>query len=609
MIRVYQVLICTAFSLNHMAISMNTYSDRIFAAESTLQNIQPSGQLFKEGGNTNNVFKTSTSTLPDPNAHPNLKRQRFGYGGEEFLYQRGGYQSLGSQSLDGHPSEPWKKLRDGTMMDGASLSLGPVIEIGSPMRTMENLRGSKGEPRMTKKPPPSHKNPHLSSSQRPIDNNHREPAVYDTANHRGLGQIERDQSRAIALGTNQGATRNLFRMAHTNAPISSEDIASQSASNNPYGDRLVQGISSISSSRQDFELKAAKIDIRNFHSHTPDKMCSAAATHYTRDLIDTLSKRYPRTTDVHMYPSWEVGKLIWTSERLLPFVYFVVSCNPSLKIWNKIKILTALFLRDYDKWSIEKKELLDEEKHARFLLWHTEIIYHTALLEPMIKSSRASLTIPRLSTITRTFSLINDDGAFKRFISPSNSQSVLQRHVSMTFEDDYKAGYPITKGHQNVDVSISTKWNKKSEEIMNLGKDIVWPKTPDVQWDTSEPVLFVNGNIQHDTILKENPQLSEFVKSWEKDLKNMIQTIKASQPTNLALPNLPLIKICKGMDRFVKGKIVNVESGLDVDDNLIEYQIHPRCNYGQSAIAITNASNYKSLFTILSPKDIPYSKT
>ncbi|KAH9824002.1 hypothetical protein DFH28DRAFT_1047916 [Melampsora americana] len=557
MIRFNKVLMWTVFILKHMAISMDTYSDKILEAEATLQEIQPTRQLFKESQDISNIFRPGTSAYPDPNAHPNPRKQQLGYGNEEVLYQREGYQ---------------KRLRDGTMMDGAFLSLGPPIEMGSPKRMMKNLEGSsKDEPRWGTPPSSRYRDLHSSIPRLSI-HNHEDTAIL-VPNHRGLEQRESDKTREIALEITQGSPRNLFQIAHTSAPGSSHDSASQGAFNNQHGDRLLQGMPSISETRKDFELRAANIDIRNFDLHTPDKMLSAAAIHYTQDLIKTLSTRSPTATDAHMYPSWEVGKLIWTSERLLPFVYFILSCNPSIKVWEKIKRLTDLILRNYDRWSINNTNILNQEKHARFLLWHTEVMYHITLLEPVIRSSSASITIPKFSTLARTFWVINDDKAFRSFTTYSSSRPVLERHVAETFEEDYKAGYPMSEFNRNVDISTLTEWNKKSDEIRNMGDGIVWPRISNVERDQSEPVLLMNGYIQHDNIIKSDPKLSKFVNYWEKDLKNMIQSIKVSQPTNLALSNLSLIKICKGINAFVTGRIRYMKQRLNVDNRPIEYQV------------------------------------
>lgn len=591
--------------LNHMAMSADANLESVLELDPRLEEIQSSRELFTERGNINNIFGTSTSTHPNQNDHPNSKRQRLRDGDEEVVYQQRVYRSPEPQSFDRHPTEPLKRLRDGTIMEGAYLSLGspeersssirsmeklrdgttlddaylsldPRIDLGSSMRSMENLEGSsKGEPRMAREPLTRHRYSHLSSSQRPRYNNQNDPAGHSFPNHSGLYGKELYQTREIALQMKQVLTPNRLPIAHTAEPGSSNNIASQKGLYDAYGPSFSQGTTSIPSASQNLEAREGKIDIRNFHLHTPDKMCSAAAIHYTQDLIKTLSKKYLRSSESYIYPTWEVGKMIWTSERLLPFVYFVVSCNPSNKIWNKIRTLTVSFLRNYDKWSIDKAELLNQEKHARFLLWHTEVIYYTLLLEPMVESSSVSLTIPGLSTLARTFLLIQDDVAFQRFVTTANSRAMIERHISETFENDYIAGYPTAQHHHNVEVSTLRNWNQKSNEIMNMAKGIVWPRRPTFGWDRSEPVLLMNGNTEHDTLLKGDTMLSQFITYWEKDLEKTIQFVSTSQlqPKNLALPQFPLVRICKGLNRFVNGKVKNQKQNVNVDNKPIEYSV------------------------------------
>ncbi|KAH9816252.1 hypothetical protein DFH28DRAFT_220345 [Melampsora americana] len=191
---------------------------------------------------------------------------------------------------------------------------------------------------------------------------------------------------------------------HAKAIGSSKNISLKRIINNHLGNQPRMSQVSPSPIKKDPQPRASEIDIKTFHQHTPDKMCSAAAIYYTRDLIMSLSDRYSYQGPVSQYPSWELGKQIWTSERLLPFVYFVVACNPSRKIWRYIKLFTTLVLRTYHKLSVNNKTISDEEKLTRFILWHTEVIYHTTLLAPMINSSRtADMRVSGLSTLSRVF--------------------------------------------------------------------------------------------------------------------------------------------------------------------------------------------------------------
>ncbi|EGG11474.1 uncharacterized protein MELLADRAFT_59675 [Melampsora larici-populina 98AG31] len=303
-----------------------------------------------------------------------------------------------------------------------------------------------------------------------------------------------------------------------------------------------EGIPSTSSMRQKHGPRAGTIDIRNFHLHTPNKMCSAAAIHYTHDLLDKISERYTGP--------------IWTFERLLPFVYFVVSCNTNGKFWETIKILTASTFRTFDQFShMSNKSQIDQEKYARFVLWHTEVIYHIALSEPMIESSNVTLRLPGLSTLARFFLLIKGRGD-----ASTDCKKMLGRHISETFEQDYQSGYPSGEGNWNMHGTIWENWNKKSNEIYKIGQGVDWPKTSNSQF---EPVLLMNGDIEHDTIVKKSSSSSQFLKKWETDLHEMLQFISASQPSQLALSNISLKLICQGIHYFLKGELKSVTKDID----------------------------------------------
>ncbi|KAH9824009.1 hypothetical protein DFH28DRAFT_879720 [Melampsora americana] len=558
--------------INQMTISMDPSSIKTLEASSQEPKIQPIRELFMEHENPINQFKTSTSTYPDSNAFPTFKRPRLGHRDEDIERQdrKGGYQVFELQSLDGHTSEFLKRLRDGTILDRADLSLGPPLEVGSSMRTMENLKGSsQGEAGMIMLNSASDQHSNSLSSQRSMFDKHEHASAYLGPNHSGPEEEERYDRRKMGREKNIVHTPYLLQIDHRSTPNFSQKITSQSESNNPYKVSVERGMTSMSSIRQDFEPSSTRIDIRNFHLHHPNKMLSAAAIYYTEDLIDTLAVRYPSHAETYQCPSWELGKSIWTSERLLPFVYFVISCNPNRGVWKNIKYLTILILRAYHKYSIEKEIISDEERLMKFILWHTEVIYHITLLKPMVNSSRVMMKTRGFSTLSRIFLLMNDDLAFKTLLR-TNSLPMFTRHVSETFEDDYQLGYPIIKDDENPQVSILQNWLKKSNEIRNLGMNVPWPGISKVLWEQSKPVLWVNGEIEHDRNLKDDQVLCEFINQWENDLKKMLLFIKASQPTNLALPNLSLKQICRGIHLVTKK---STQEELLYYGKPIEYQV------------------------------------
>ncbi|EGG05091.1 uncharacterized protein MELLADRAFT_107740 [Melampsora larici-populina 98AG31] len=512
MVRLSIVWVWIAGISVHLTISMDTNPENI-RVNSRLQEIQPSRQISTARGDMNNICRDSSSTYLDPSVRLTLKRPKLAPQGEPILSheQHGVYQSL--------------EDREGS---------------------------SKVELWMEKKSTTDH---YPSSAEIFDSNNHKIAGICPIPNHRGVEQKEHHTARELNFDLNQEP------MDHDISPKFYKNIPSKGKSNTLLVESTKKGIESKSSIRMDSEPKASEIDIKNFHLHNPDKMCSAAAIHYTKELIMALSDRYTPRGRLSEYPSWESGKEIWTSEILLPFVYFIVSCNPSRKIWRYIKLLTNLLLRTYHKSSIETETLSDQEKLSRFLLWHTEVIYHTALLEPTFKSSCARLTIRSLSTLARVFWLINDHDCYERSFSKGYCKSMLERHISGTFEEDYQAGYPRNKLNQDLYSSTLENWKKKSNEIWNIGKYVDWSKFLIHTQDESDPILLKDQDIE---TLKNDPKLTVSMKYWEKDLKNMLLFIKPSPNINLALPHFSLEKICRGIDQFIKQKLTCKKQEVDL---------------------------------------------
>ncbi|KAH9816249.1 hypothetical protein DFH28DRAFT_1056728 [Melampsora americana] len=524
------VLAWAVFQSICMTISMDTTPGRILEKDSRISKAQTNRQILTDHKSINKIYRESTSTCPDPNAHLPFKRQK-------MTHQDGAIQS--------HDQQKGDQLL--TSKEGSS----------------------KDEPLIARKPPRRNRILQSGSSAGFITDAHKDTTVSPITSHPSQGvlrQKEHDTSEKMKFDLNQLPGSSVTQTIHEKAKESSKHISSQRVINTPSEDVT----NSPSSIRKDPEPRASEIDIKTFHQHTPDKMCSAAAIYYTRDLMMDLSHRYSYRSQSSQYPSWELGKHIWTPERLLPFVYFVVSCNPSRKIWRYIRLFTTWVLKTYHKVSVENKTISDEDKLTRFLLWHTEVIYHTTLLAPMIKaSSRTEKKGARLSTLPRVFLLINDHDLFDKACSDGNYQSMLHRHISETFEMDYQLGYPITRPNQIIHGSTLEKWNTKSNEIRNIGKNVNWSRFEDVGWDESHPLLLMEQDIE---TLKKDSKLSVSMKYWEEDLKNMLLFIKPTPSTKLALPEFSLVQICKGIHKFMKKNMENEEKRSDTS-RLPEYQV------------------------------------
>ncbi|EGG08711.1 uncharacterized protein MELLADRAFT_61702 [Melampsora larici-populina 98AG31] len=304
------------------------------------------------------------------------------------------------------------------------------------------------------------------------------------------------------------------------------------------------------------------INIQEFHLHPPEKMCSAAAIHFTLDLMTNLESKYNLADQESQYPAWQAGKQIWKLDTLLPFVYFVVTCNANLGIWENIKIMTSYTLKVYHQWCVKENTCHDQEKLARFLLWHTDVMYHIVNVDPKIQTSQGGkmeistnlqFMAPRLSTLAKNFNVIHTDQSCTSFTrNIIKRDEMLKRHVSETFEGDYQKGYPIKKNSKRQHDSVWDSWRNKSYEISERAKDVQWPKLINPLRHHSEPMLFLNGDINHDVSVKKKHRASGFIKQWENQFKKTMEFIKASQSENLGFPRTSIKDFSRGIHAFLK---------------------------------------------------------
>ncbi|KAH9817940.1 hypothetical protein DFH28DRAFT_961319, partial [Melampsora americana] len=340
-----------------------------------------------------------------------------------------------------------------------------------------------------------------------------------------------------------------------------------------YASSSKDKLPNVSQVRDTLELKLQGIDIQNFYLHQPDKMCSAAALHFTLDLITKLEYKYHAWNKQANYPTWEVGKTLWTPNTLLPFVYFIVSCNPPLSIWEKIKNLTVCTLIVYHQWSLEAKTCSNQEKTVRFLLWHTDVFFHIAQLAPKIKASQGDmidlssleLRTPGLSTLARHFSLIYSDESFQKFMRSRGMKArMLRRHVSTTFEGDFQKGYPNTRNNQKQYGSVWNNWSEKSHQIRETAQKVQWPKNFNPQRSDDYPVLFVNGKLETEMKVKKTHRVSRFIEQQKVGFEKTIKFLKTSQPKTSGFPPYSVKDFSRGIQTFLKEHIKKKSSKFQV---------------------------------------------
>ncbi|KAH9821946.1 hypothetical protein DFH28DRAFT_1104283 [Melampsora americana] len=493
--------------------------------------------------------------------------------------QQEGNSGLDYQSQNIYLSKQSHKLIILEKMQKGYPSNGPKIKTSIPTGTTSNQSElTSASLRLTRPSLKGHLSSKFSSSKGSIPHSQKMSAGQCATNQIPPDWARTEQTPRINSKKGKwGIPSHHLQMAHT----SLKKIASGGRKNKDHyiskGNNKLPNISKIEHTSVE---RTQGIDIQKFYLHVPDKMCSAAALHFTKDLMQNMEKKYLLRNKQSKYPTWDAGQQLWTPNTLLPFVYFVVSCNPNMRIWEHIKNVTAYTLKVYHHCCAKAKNCSDQEKLAQFLLWHTDVIYHITKLGPKIESSGGEikkisslkLTTPGLSPLARTFSLIHSDEAYENFMqSTARKHHTLERYVSKTFENDYQKGYPNYNTNQRQHVPVWKDWKEKSYKITITADNVQWPILHSERND-SEPILLLSGEIEDDMRLQKDKTMFDFIKMWRFDFKRTMKFTKMSQSEKSNFPPYSVKDFSRGIHTFLQEKNHAKRSKFQV--NLFSEFIH-----------------------------------
>ncbi|EGG06199.1 uncharacterized protein MELLADRAFT_106882 [Melampsora larici-populina 98AG31] len=271
--------------------------------------------------------------------------------------------------------------------------------------------------------------------------------------------------------------------------------------------------------------------LRSFQDVIPVPLLAAASISYAEKMLGDMSK-WLRFDTAHNYVSWSG---IWNRRTILPFVYFIMLCNPSYYMWERIEKITIRVWKAYYVEYIHGKPDYDIEVFSRFLLWHTEVMSHVArssdLTEPPAESLVENLDAShsRASPITRIIRVLLRTTEYETYTSeasrnPRNQH--LNRYLEKGWKEDEKKNYPTGKHESNSKSSLWGHWNAKSDQIERNTPNFHWPQIPNDLIETSKnlPVLLV----REESILYQHVQgssLSDFVTYHSKDFLDMMKHI------------------------------------------------------------------------------------
>ncbi|EGG01814.1 uncharacterized protein MELLADRAFT_66837 [Melampsora larici-populina 98AG31] len=311
------------------------------------------------------------------------------------------------------------------------------------------------------------------------------------------------------------------------------------------------------------------VDMQSFKEHTPIAVCSAAAIFFTGNLVDFIQELYVQGT-THGRILIQAGKEIWTQELLLPYVYFILTLNPTIHTWERIKKITGYVFRAYHLWYMESNTNFDNEHLSRFVLWHTDVIYQTCknpfvydMVQGKGRESLHNKPGKKMSTIPRILQLVYgtlDDGGFYKFRS---QKSFLRNHLSTTWKSDFVRGYPDANFASSSTETFEIIWKTKSHEISEAGRAIVWPSKFGDTSRRDDHVLLVHEDIEKYMMKENDNEVKRFVHQWKVEFESMISSTK----THKVFQNLPvgdLELFGWGFDYYISrfGKRIRKDSGL-----------------------------------------------
>ncbi|KAH9814987.1 hypothetical protein DFH28DRAFT_1027534 [Melampsora americana] len=285
--------------------------------------------------------------------------------------------------------------------------------------------------------------------------------------------------------------------------------------------------------------KDIRFRIRSFQDHVPIPLVASASIFYTERTLGRFCN-FLETDTLHKYPSWTS---VWTRQTISPFVYFVMTCNPSYYMWERIEDITMRVWKVYHAKYIHQKPTYNKENLAQFLVWHTEVMSHVARSSDLIEQSARprdqtlNLPRPKFSSVPRMVSALLGTAEYKRYTS-SISRKVrnyhLNRYVGKDWNKDAKKYYPGRRYGYDSQSSLWVKWNLKSEEIYQNAHNIHWPLETNelIEKDKNVPVLLVreDSRLFNDV---EGSNIRDFVTKHSEDFLQMSKYIQRPKRSKL----------------------------------------------------------------------------
>ncbi|KAG0144330.1 hypothetical protein CROQUDRAFT_134417 [Cronartium quercuum f. sp. fusiforme G11] len=239
------------------------------------------------------------------------------------------------------------------------------------------------------------------------------------------------------------------------------------------------------------------MEIESFQQHKPNKFYASVAIFLANELVMKIETNFQ---PVKKSEGFDCPMKFWNTQTILPLVYFLVSCNPSLSTWYRISTIAYYFFKAYHEMKILDKKKVKEDLLARFLFWLTDLLQLILKISSNIsqQEEEQQVEIYGKSTLSHPFSQIilaaHKQSEFEKKIGSGGFRLRRKRFrkiMKKIWKQDMKKIFPSkVDGGSHHKKHMWDLWISKSSQIEEVSRrEIQISKQIIKLWDSEKPVL------------------------------------------------------------------------------------------------------------------------
>ncbi|KAH9821616.1 hypothetical protein DFH28DRAFT_526495 [Melampsora americana] len=216
------------------------------------------------------------------------------------------------------------------------------------------------------------------------------------------------------------------------------------------------------------------VNIRNFITQKMNRLCMFYARYLVEEFTYAIRHRLKSAKEIQ----YQEGSLKdYHNSLFAPFVYFILLRDPKKSVWYRLVAITSHIMVEFHKQESSSGKVCSTEKLHKFMLWHTEMMYHLTnpkLLDHLNSQeemfTQKSKKRPNRGkfSLSIILSLLSNESSFERFFQQKLTyRSNLAASYLQTFwHKDYEHHYPESGPSDSPPFSIEHEWNKISKSIL-----------------------------------------------------------------------------------------------------------------------------------------------